>query len=141
MKKSYLVGLVISSLLLTPISARAETRMSGNGYHSGTITYNGQSFAFTNSFSRSGNSIRTACSTGAHIQRQHNTVSAYFSTYNYGYVYGYSVQNSITCSGISYSNYADCPYGSSQVSSLVSASARIIMYASTTTPSDISVHY
>lgn len=141
MRKSYLFGLILSSLLISPISAHAETRMSGNGYHSGTITYNDKSYSFTNGFGRSGNTIRTACSTDAYIQRQHNTVTAYFDTYNYGYVYGYSAQNSITKAGTSYSNYASCPYGSSQVISIMSATARIIMYADTTTPSDISVHY
>lgn len=141
MKKKLCFTTLILSMCFMPLNIHAEARASGNGWHTASITKNGKPYTFTNSMARSGNSLYDACQTDAYIMRQHNAVTAYFNTYNYGYVYGYGSDKTVTCSGTSHSNYASCPYGSSQVQSIISGNGRIIMYADSTTPSDISVNY
>ena len=143
MKKKIQLFLTVAllSLFLIPARVNAEPRASGNGYHTGTIMYNNHSFAFTNSMARSGNVLYDACKTDDYIMRQHNAVTGYFNTYNFGNVYGYGAQSTSTLAGISYSAQAVCPYGSGQVQSIISGSGTIYMYASTTVRSDISVHY
>lgn len=128
-------------MLLFPLNVHAESRASGNGWNSGTFIYNGKNYSFTVSMARSGNNLYDSCQTDAYIMRQHNAVVGYFNTYNYGYVYGYGAQNTITTSGTSYSNYASCPYGSGQVQSIISGSGRVIMYAASTVTSDVRVNY
>lgn len=140
-KLQMFITVAMLSLFLIPVRVNAEPRASGNGYHTGTITYNGKNYSFTNSMVRSGNELLDACNTQATIMRQHNAVTGYFNTYNYGYVYGYGTQISVTQSGTSYSRNAVCPYGSGQVQSIISGSGTIYMFASTTVRSDISVHY
>ena len=143
MKKKLQIFITVAmlSLFLIPVRVNAEPRASGNGYHSGTITYNGKNYSFINSMARSGNALYDSCSTDAYIMRQHNAVTGYFNTYNFGYVYGYGAQLTSTTAGISYSSQAVCPYGSGQVQSIISGSGKIYMFASTTVRSDISVHY
>lgn len=142
MKKRCLFVLLALTMLLFPLNVNAESRASGNGWNSGTLTYNGnRNVSFTVSMARSGNELYDACQTDANIMRQHNAVTAYFNTYNYGYIYGYGAQNTSTTSGISYSNRASCPYGSGQVQSIISGSGRVIMYAASTVTSDVRVNY
>ena len=115
--------------------------MSGNGWSSAAIKYNGKTYPYTNSMARSGNDLYDICQTDAYIMRRHKAVAAYFDTYSYGYVYGYGSETTATVRGNSYGNYAACPYDSGQVEKIISGSGTIIMYADSTNTSTISVHY
>ena len=143
MKKIIIKALALSFCLF-PIRVHADTKntyASGNGWSSGTITLNYENHSFTLSMARSGNSLYSCCQTNAYIMRQHNAVTAYFNTYNHGNVYGYGSQKTVTTSGTSVSTYANCPYGTAQVKSIISGNAKIIMYADTTLPSDIRISF
>ena len=141
MKKTYSVALLSIAMFLVPANTNITYRMSGNGWSSATITYNGKQYSYTNSMARSGNSLYDICQTDAYIMRRHKAVTAYFDTYNYGYVYGYGSETTVTVCGNSYGNYASCPYGSGQVERIISGSGVSVMYADSTNPSSISVHY